>query len=104
MLYLCGCRSCSVTEGATGGRNSRVCSDVGGGACGWIVQELGIGIIGGSGRSGWLGIRIVCGLSGGGLQMVVGTVVGGWLVDWIFCGCCVGCGACGLQYHCLYHP
>jgi hypothetical protein len=29
--------------------------------------------------------------------MVVGTVVGGWLVGRIVCGRCVGCGACGLQ-------
>ncbi len=29
--------------------------------------------------------------------MVVGTVVGGWLVGWIVCGRCVGCGAHGLQ-------
>jgi hypothetical protein len=43
MLYLCGHRSCSVTVGVTGGRNSRVCGDVGGGAHGRIVWELGIG-------------------------------------------------------------
>jgi hypothetical protein len=29
MLYLCSCRSCSVTVGVTSGRNSRVCGDVG---------------------------------------------------------------------------
>jgi hypothetical protein len=97
MLYLCGHRSCSVIEGATGGRNSRICGDVGGGARGRIVRELGVGITGQSGRSGWLGSRIFCGRSGGGLQMAVGTVVGGWLVVWIVCGRCVGCGACGLQ-------
>jgi hypothetical protein len=67
MLYLCGHNSCGVTEGATGGRNSRVCGDVGGGACVRIVREMGIRIIGESGRGGWLSIRIVCGRSGGGL-------------------------------------
>jgi hypothetical protein len=97
MLYLCSRRSCSVTEGATGGRNSRVCGDVGGGACCRIVRERGVGITGGSGHGGWLVIRIVCGSSGGGLQTVVGTVVGGWLVVWIVYGCCVGCGTRGLH-------
>jgi hypothetical protein len=97
MLYLCGRRSCGVTGGATGGRNSKVCSDVGGGARGRIVWELGVGNSGGSGRGGWLGIRVVCGLSGGGLQPVVGTVVGGWLVGWFVCGQFVGCDASGLQ-------
>jgi hypothetical protein len=97
MLYLCGCRSCGVTEGVTGGRNSRVCGAVGGVGLGQIVGEQGIGITGGSGRSGWLRSRIVCGRSGGGLQTVVGTVVGGWRIGWIVCGCCVGCGICGLQ-------
>jgi hypothetical protein len=29
--------------------------------------------------------------------MVVGTVVGGWLVGWVACGRCVGCGARELQ-------
>jgi hypothetical protein len=67
MLYICGRRSCGVTEGATGGRNSIVCGDVGGGARRRIKQERGVGITGGSGRSGWLGSRIVCGHGGGGL-------------------------------------
>jgi hypothetical protein len=97
MLYLCGRRSCIVTVGVTGGRNIRVCGDVGGGAHGRIMWKLGVGIAGGSRRGGWLGIRIICGHSGGGLQMVMGKVVGGWIVGWIVCGCCVGCGACGLQ-------
>ncbi len=97
VLYLCGRRSCGVTEEATGGRNSTVCNDVGGGARGQIVQERGVGITGGSGRSVWLDIRIVCGCSGGGLLTIVGTVVGGWLFGWIICGRCVGCGICGLQ-------
>jgi hypothetical protein len=97
MLCLCGHRSCGVTEGATGGRNSRVCSNVGGGASGRIVREQDVGITGGSGRGGWLGIRIFCRRSRGGLQTVVGTVLGGWLVIWIACRCCVGCGAHGLQ-------
>jgi hypothetical protein len=97
MLYLCSRRSCSVTEGATGGRNIRVCGDVGGGAHGRIVQELGIGITGGSGRGSWLVIRIVCEHSEGGLLTVVGTVVGGWLVGLIVCGHCVGSGTHGLQ-------
>jgi hypothetical protein len=47
-----------VTEGVTGGRNSRVCGDVGG--------KQGIGITGGSRRNVWLVSRIVCGRSGGG--------------------------------------
>ncbi len=97
MLYLCGHRSCGVTGGATGDRNSRVCGDVGGGERGWIVWELGIGNTGGSRRGGWIDSRIVCGLSGGSLRPVVGTVVGGWIVGWFVCGCCVGCGARGLQ-------
>jgi hypothetical protein len=97
MLYLCSHRSCGVTEGATGGRKSRVCGDVGGGAHSRIVRELGIGITGGSKRGGWFSSMIVCGGSGCSLQMVVGTVVGDWLVLWIVCGCCVGYGACGLQ-------
>jgi hypothetical protein len=84
MLYLYGRRSCGVTEGATGGRNSRVCGDVGGGTRGWIVRELGVRITGGSGHGGWLGIRIICRGSEGGLQMVVGTVVGGWIF-WLDC-------------------
>jgi hypothetical protein len=96
-LYLCGHGSCGVTVGVTGGRNSRVCVDVGGGAHGRIMRELGVGIAGGSRRGSWLGSRIVCERSGGGLQMVVGTVIGGWLFRWIICGCCVGCGICGLQ-------
>jgi hypothetical protein len=97
MFSLCGHRSCSGTGGATGGRNSRVCSDVGGGARGRIAREQGIRITGGSGCGGWIGSRIVCGRSGGNLQTVMGTVVGGWLGVWIVCGRCVGCGACGLQ-------
>jgi hypothetical protein len=97
VLYLCNCRSCSVTERVTGGRNSRVRGDVVGGARGWIVQERGVGITEGSGRSGWLGIRIVCKCSGGGLQTVMDTVVGGWLIGWIVCERYVGCGTCGLQ-------
>jgi hypothetical protein len=36
VLYLCGHRSCGVTEGATGGRNSRVWGDVVGGVRGRI--------------------------------------------------------------------
>ncbi len=77
-MYLCGRWSCGVTEGATGGRNSRVCGDVGeGGARGRIVQERGVGITGESGRSGRLDSRIDCGHSGGRLRPVVGTVVGG---------------------------
>ncbi len=67
MLYLCGRRSYSVTAEAIGGRNSRVCGDVGGGAHGRIVQELGVKITGGSGRDGWLGSRNICRRSGGGL-------------------------------------
>jgi hypothetical protein len=86
MLYLCGCRPCIVTVEVTDGRSSRVCSDVGGGVHGQIVQELGTRIAGGSGCSGWLGIRLVCGCSGGGLQTVVGTVVSGWLVGGMVCG------------------
>ncbi len=97
MLYLCSHRSCSVSEGATGGRNIRVCGDVGGEARGRIVRELGVGITGGSRRCGWLGSRFVCGCSRGGLGTVMGTVVGGWLVVWIICGHCVGYGACGLK-------
>jgi hypothetical protein len=97
MLYLWGRRSCGVTVGVTGGRNSRVCGDVGGGAHGRTVRELGVGIAGRSRRGGWLGSRIVCGRSRGGLQTVVGTVVGGWLVGRIACGCSLGCSANGLQ-------
>jgi hypothetical protein len=89
MLYLCGHRSCGVTVGVTGGRNSRVYGDVGRGAHGQIVRELGVGITGGSGHGVWLSSRIVCKNSGGGLQTVVGTVVGDWLVGWIVCGRCV---------------
>ncbi len=96
-MYLYGRRSCGVTKGFIGGKNSRVYGDVGRGARGRIVRELGIRITGGSGRSGWLGSRITCGRSEGGLRTVVGTAVGGWLVGWIVCGCCVGCGVCGLQ-------
>jgi hypothetical protein len=36
VLYLCSHRSCGVTEGATGGRNSRVFGDGVGGDCGRI--------------------------------------------------------------------
>jgi hypothetical protein len=96
VLYLCGRRSCGVTEGATGGRNSRVCSDGVGGDRG-RTQERGIGITGGSRRSGRLGSRIVWERSEGGLRMVVGSVLGGWLGGWIVCGRCVGLGTRGLQ-------
>jgi hypothetical protein len=96
VLYLCGCRSCGVTEGATGGRNRRVCGDGVGGACGW-TREHGVGITGGSRRGGWLGIRIFWERSVGGLRMVVGAVVDGWLSGWIVCGRCVGRGTHGLQ-------
>jgi hypothetical protein len=95
VLYLYGCRSCGVTEGATGGRNSRVCGDGIGRDHGW-TRERGV-ITGGSRRGGWLGIRIVWESSKGGLRMVVGSVVGGWLGCWIVCGHCVGRGTCGLQ-------
>ena len=70
---------------------------MGGGAHGQIVRDLGIAIAGEIGHNGWLGSRIICGRIGGGLQTVVGTVVGDWLVGRIVCGRCVGCGACGLQ-------
>ncbi len=43
------------------------------------MRERDVGITGGRGRGGWLGSRIVCGHSGGGLRTGVGTVVGGWL-------------------------
>jgi hypothetical protein len=66
VLYLCGHRSCGVTEGATGGRNSRVCGDGVVGDCGW-TREHGVGITGGSRSGGWLGSRIVWELSGGNL-------------------------------------
>ncbi len=49
MLYLCSHKSCGVTEVATGGRNSRVCGDVVGGAHGRIVREWGVGITGEAG-------------------------------------------------------
>jgi hypothetical protein len=45
----------------------------------------------------WFISRIICGHSGGGLQMVVDTVVGSWLVSWLVCGRCVECGAHELQ-------
>jgi hypothetical protein len=96
VLYLCGRRSCGVTEGATGGRNSRVCGNGVGGDRG-RTWERGIGTTGGSKRGGWLSSRIVRELSGGGFQTVVGLVVGGWLGGWIVCGRCVGRGARGLQ-------
>jgi hypothetical protein len=66
VLYLCGRRSCGITEGAAGGRNSRVCGNGVGGDRG-RTQERGIGITGGSRRIGWLGSRIVQERSGGGL-------------------------------------
>ncbi len=43
MLYLCSHRSCGATEGATGGRNSKVCGGVGGGARGRIVRSKASG-------------------------------------------------------------
>jgi hypothetical protein len=76
VLYLCGRRSCGVTEGATGGRNSRVCGD-GIGEDRGRTRERGVGITGGSRRGGWVGSRIIQEPSGGGLRTMVGSVVGG---------------------------
>jgi hypothetical protein len=44
MLYLCGRRSFGVTVGVTGGRNSRVCGNVGGGAHVRIVRGWASGL------------------------------------------------------------